>query len=120
MHLSDLQEHVRVWVDACFGAELANDKHIRNVRFLEEACELVQACDCTAEQAHAVVDYVFKRKQGKPEQELQGALTTLTALCLANNLDMRTVAYVAMNDCWARIDQIREKNANKPSFLCGG
>ena len=40
-----LQSGVTEWMLACFGKKIASDKMERNHRFLEEAIELVQACE---------------------------------------------------------------------------
>lgn len=109
-----LQTRVRPWLMKCFGPMIAGDREERNHRFLEEALELVQACGCTAEQAHQLVDYVFGRVPGEPHQEAGGVMITLAALCLANDLDMHAAGETELNRIWGKIDQIREKQAAKP------
>ncbi|VWB69817.1 hypothetical protein [Burkholderia lata] len=110
------QSRVRHWMLECFGAEIAADCGERNHRFLEEALELVQACGCTASEAHQLVDYTFGRPTGEPEQEVGGVMVTLAALCLANGLCMHTAGEVEL----ARITvpetvaKIRAKQAAKP------
>ncbi|WP_230942713.1 hypothetical protein [Burkholderia cepacia] len=110
------QSRVRPWMLECFGAEIAADRAERNHRFLEEALELVQACGCTASEAHQLVDYTFGRPTGEPEQEVGGVMVTLAALCLANGLCMHTAGEVEL----ARITvpetvaKIRAKQAAKP------
>lgn len=88
METSILQVGVNAWMLRCFGAEVAADAVERNFRFLEESLELVQSLGCTQGEAHELVDYVFGRKTGKPEQELGGVGITLAALCNAHQLDM--------------------------------
>ena len=64
------QQAVSLWMDACFGSEIAADRAERNHRFLEEALELVQACGCSTEEAHALVEYVYGRPDGEINQEV--------------------------------------------------
>jgi len=110
------QQRVQPWLLECFGEMIAGDREERNHRFLEEALELVQACDCTASEAHQLVDYVFGRPVGEPTQEVGGVMVTLAALCLANDLDMHAAGETEL----ARISdpattaKIRAKQAAKP------
>lgn len=98
----------------CFGAEIAADCDERNHRFLEEALELVQACGCTASEAHQLVDYTFGRPPGEPMQEVGGVMVTLAGLCLANGLDMHIAGDVELTRVWRKVEQIRAKHAAKP------
>ena len=108
------QDRVQPWMLACFGAEIAGDKAERNHRFLEEALELVQACGCSASEAHQLVDYVFGRPVGEPEQEAGGTMVTLAALCLANGLDMHAAGETELARIWTKVEAIRAKQAAKP------
>ena len=108
------QHIVDDWLIACFGTKIARDKEERNHRFLEEALELVQACGCTASEAHQLVDYTFGRPAGKIGQEVGGVMNTLAALCLAHGYDMNDEGNREMARCWVKIDTIREKQRNKP------
>lgn len=112
------QERVASWMQECFGPVIAADQVERNHRFLEEALELVQACGCTADEAHKLVDYTFGRDIGERSQEVGGVMVTLAALCLAQKIDLQVSAETEL----ARIVQpeivarIREKQKRKPSF----
>lgn len=108
------QWRVKPWMLRCFGLEIAIDGVERNHRFLEDALELVQACGCTASEAHQLVDYVFGRPIGEPMQEAGGVMVTLAALCLAHALDMHAAGDVELARCWDNIDKIRAKQAAKP------
>ncbi|WP_198361666.1 hypothetical protein [Burkholderia ubonensis] len=108
------QSRVQPWLLECFGAEIASDRAERNHRFLEEALELVQACGCTASDAHQLVDYTFSRPLGEPTQEIGGVMVTLAALSLANGLDMYSAAEAELARVWTKIEQIRAKQAAKP------
>lgn len=108
------QEQVRPWLLACFGEMIAGDREERNHRFLEEALELVQACGCTAHEAHQLVDYVYGRTAGELHQEVGGVMVTLAALCLANDADMHAAGWVELDRIWGKVEAIRAKQAAKP------
>lgn len=108
------QARVKKWSLACFGEAIAMDKTERNHRFLEEALELVQALNCTASEAHQLVDYVFGRPVGEVRQELGGVMVTLAALCNANDLDRDIVGEHELERVWGKLESIREKQKKKP------
>jgi len=108
------QSRVQPWLMACFGAMIAGDREERNHRFLEEALELVQACGCTASEAHQLVDYVYGRPVGELHQEVGGVMVTLAALCLANDADMHAAGWVELERIWTKVEAIRAKQASKP------
>lgn len=112
------QNRVAAWMFKCFGFKIANDKIERNHRFLEEALELVQACDCTASEAHQLVEYVFNRPVGEKHQEVGGAIVTLTALCEAHKLDLNSCGHVEMDRIESKdiMNKIRKKQAAKPKY----
>jgi hypothetical protein len=108
------QARVQPWLMACFGEMIAGDREERNHRFLEEALELVQACGCTASEAHQLVDYVYGRPVGELHQEVGGVMVTLAALCLANDADMHAAGWVELHRIWDKVEAIRAKQAAKP------
>lgn len=110
----EFQSRVQPWLTACFGEMIAVDREERNHRFLEEALELVQACGCTASEAHQLVDYVYGRDVGDPPQEVGGVMVTLAALCLANKLDMHANGETELARIWTKVEAIRAKQAAKP------
>ncbi|WP_222935047.1 hypothetical protein [Pseudomonas fluorescens] len=110
------QSRVQPWMTACFGEAIAADRQERNHRFLEEALELVQANQCTASEAHQLVDYVYGRPVGEPSQEVGGVMVTLAALCLALGLDMHVAAETELARIWTKVEQIRAKQATKPAM----
>lgn len=108
------QAQVHDWMIACFGEAISRDGIERNHRFLEEALELVQACGCTAAEAHKLVDYVFGRPVGETAQEIGGVMVTLAALCNVHQLNMDAAGADELARCWSAIDKIRAKQAAKP------
>lgn len=114
LQLTSFQQRVQPWMLACFGETISGDREERNHRFLEEALELVQSTDCTASEAHQLVDYVYGRPVGEPAQEVGGVMVTLAALCLANSLDMQAAAEAELARIWTKVDAIRAKQAAKP------
>lgn len=108
------QQRVKPWLDACFGPVIAGDKTERNHRLLEECLETVQACGCTASEAHQLVEYVFNRPPGEPVQEVGGLMLTLAALCLARGLDMHEAGEIELARVWTMTERIRAKQAAKP------
>lgn len=116
-NMGGFQARVASWMLQCFTPEIAEDRLERNDRFIEEALELVQATGYSRERAHALVDYVFDRKKGDPDQEVGGVMVTLAALCQPNGLDMvgageRELARILSPEI---IGKIRAKQATKPT-----
>jgi hypothetical protein len=109
-----LQARVQPWMQACFGAEISADRIERNLRFIEEGLELVQACGCTRDEAHQLVEYVYGRPVGDVHQEVGGVMVTLAALCLANDIDMHAAGEDELARVWTKVDAIRAKQAAKP------
>ncbi len=109
----NFQQNVATWARVCFGEAHALDIPTRNHRFLEEALELVQAGNCTQEDAHALVDYVYGRPVGDPTQEVGGVLITLAALCTAQAIDMEAAGDLELQRVWQKIEVIRAKQAAK-------
>lgn len=110
------QTDVRSWVVYAFGRELADDKSGRNHKFLEEALELVQALGCSQQEAHQIVEYVFARPAGEPEQEVGGVMVTLAGLCAAQGMDLEVAAEIELQRVWADVSEIRKKQALVPKF----
>jgi hypothetical protein len=108
------QQMVAEWMVATFDLETIRNVTERNHRFLEESLELVQSKGCTREEAHMLVEYVFGRPVGEPEQETGGVMVTLAALCNAAGMDMDMAARVELARCWANVEKIRAKQAGKP------
>jgi NTP pyrophosphatase (non-canonical NTP hydrolase) len=105
------------WMRECYGHQgVVKDPDEANRRFIEEALEVVQSLGMSKEEALFMVDYVYSRPKGEPSQETAGALATLVTLCNVHNIDLGQAALADLNDCWQRISQIRNKQANKPKY----
>lgn len=108
------QQSVAPWVVACFGKEKAHDSRERNLRFIEEALELVQTLHCTKDDVLRIVEYVYNRSIGQASQEVGGVMVTLAALCAAQGIDMHRCGETELDRCWQMIEEIRVKNLGKP------
>lgn len=109
----DLQTRMRAWVEACFGAAVANDTTERGHRMLEEAIELHQAGGCTQADAHLLVDYVYTRPPGVVRQEVGGVVLTLAAFCSARGINFIDAGEEELSRVWTKIEVIRAKQAQK-------
>jgi len=114
--LLPFQTRVASWLLDCFGPKIALDRTERAHRFLEEALEMVQAGNCTRDEAHQLVDYVFLRPTGEMRQEIGGTLVTLAAFCDAYGIDMAECGDVELARCYQHIHAIRAKQKQKPQF----
>ena len=110
---STFQTRTNEWYEACFSQGSQISEVERAHRFLEEALELVQANGSSKEDALALVDYVFDRPSGDPENEVGGVMVTLAVLCQVTGLDMMSSAEKELSRNWRRIDAIRHKHAAK-------
>lgn len=110
------QNRVMRWMHTCFGEKISLDQVERNQRFTEEALELVQSCGMPKKDAHDLVEYVYGRPVGEKAQEVGGVMVTLAGLCTANRLDMMDCGHIEVDNCWTKVEKIREKQKNKPKF----
>jgi len=108
------QVRVEEWLEACLPESARRDRLERTFRFLEEALELAQANDCSRDDAHALIDYVYGRPVGEPAQEVGGVMVTLASLCSAVGIDMTEAGNRELDRNWSRIEEIRRKQAAKP------
>jgi len=110
----DFQLKTNNWMLHTFGTAVARDKSERCHRLLEETLELVQSLGCIASEAHQLVDYVFGRPVGEPEQELGGTMVCLAALANAAYLNLDNAAEAELARCWQNVEKIRAKWKTKP------
>lgn len=108
------QQRVARWMDACFGREITNDPNERNLRFIEEALELVQSLGMSRDAAHFMVDYVFDRPAGDPPQEVGGTMISLAALCLPHQMDMDGEGEKELARIQPLAKKIRDRQQTKP------
>lgn len=108
------QRRVKNWVLACFGAKVAADRLERGDRFLEEALELLQSGGYPKDRVAALVEYVFSRPVGDPDQETGGVMVTLAAYCEAHEINLGAAAERELARVWTKVDAIRAKQAAKP------
>jgi NTP pyrophosphatase (non-canonical NTP hydrolase) len=108
------QQRVEEWLEACLPEKARRDQTERTFRFLEEALELAQANGCSEGDAHTLVNYVYGRDHGRPDEEVGGVMVTLASLCSAVGIDMNKAGDRELQRNWLRIDDIRRKQAAKP------
>jgi hypothetical protein len=87
---------VEQWVRTRFGDKVFESVGERTTRILEEVIELHQAeardvVKARAD-AHALVDRVFGKPAGQPEQEVGGVIVTLLAYCALKGVRLDTLA----------------------------
>lgn len=75
------------WACRSFGADHVYNFPIRALRLTEEAVELAQAYGLPKEKVLDLVEIVYGRPPGKPEQELGGVMMTATVLAGAHGHD---------------------------------
>lgn len=114
MTISFFQKRVDGWMIECFGKEASLDATERNARFLEEALEVVRACDMPKADAIALIDYVYSRPVGDRLDEIGDALLGLSALASAWQIGMYEASEAVLRKVFDNIDAIREKQKNKP------
>lgn len=113
--MKSFQKEVDKWILGCFGEKIGKDPVERNYRFLEEALELVQACNCSKEDVIKLVDYVFGRPKGELYQEIGGVMVTLAALCNVHNMQIEMCADMEIERINQPeiIEKIRKKQVTK-------
>lgn len=109
------QELIADWIRAVLSEESATNAPERSLRLAEEALELTQALGVDKDSLHKLVDYVYSRPPGKPEQEIAGCLVTLYGVASA----LRVSAQQAFDAEYIRIsqpevmDRVRRRQAEK-------
>lgn len=82
-----LRELVTDWAVRSFGEDHVVDERVRAKRLLEETLELCQSLDVPVAEATRVVEVVYSRPSGYPEQEVGGVMVTLAILCEQLGID---------------------------------
>jgi len=111
----NFQGRVAPWMQECFGPTISADRVERGDRLLEEVLELLQSGGYDRERVATLVDYVWGRPVGEPDQEAGGVMVTLAAYCLAHDLDLhqagdRELARISRPEI---VKKIRAKQAAK-------
>lgn len=78
------------WATRCFGREHVYHAPIRALRLAEEAVEVAQAYQIPKEKMLDLVEIVYSRPRGSPDQELGGVALTasvLGAITMGRDLD---------------------------------
>lgn len=111
--LTNHQRDLMAWSNDCIPGDV--DVPTRLSRFLEEATELVQAGGMTREKAHILVDYVFARKVGDPDQEIGGVMVTLLLVAEVMGLDVERSFITEFNRIHqpAVIEKVKVRQAEK-------
>jgi NTP pyrophosphatase (non-canonical NTP hydrolase) len=114
MDFEERQAAMERWARRVLG-ESAWVPDERALRVAEEAIELAQALNVTAEDLHRLVDYVYSRPVGDPGQEVAGIFVTLYAAAACIGVD----AEAEFKQEFARIhspdveEKIRRRQAEK-------
>lgn len=103
------------WAIRCFGEKHVYDGRVRSLRLAEEAVELAQACNVPRASMHQLVDVVYSRPHGAPQQELGGVLLTSTVFAAAiYGLDPDRVLEAEMRRVLAKpVEHFTKRNEEK-------
>ena len=111
---NDYQRRVVCWMLTCFGPAKTIDPIERCKRFLEEALELVQALGLRKSKVLELVEYVYDRPAGEPEQEVGGVAVSLMGLCDSVDIQFIEAGETELARVYKNIPRIREKQLEKP------
>lgn len=102
------------WAVRCFGSEHVYNKPIRSLRIAEEAIELAQAFDIPKDKVLGLVEMVYSRPKGHPQQEIGGVMMTTTVLCAAMGMDADDAFQVELRRVLAKpADHFAKRNQDK-------
>jgi hypothetical protein len=121
------QKRVYDWGIRAFGLAHMTNRIERSARFLEEACELVQAIGLPEATAQRVLAHVYTKPSGRPTQEFGGVGVTQLALahCIgvsADECELREIMRVESMpvEHWARRNRDKQHLTElKPSQSSG-
>lgn len=80
------QGDTHAWCVAAFGDHDARSIPQRGLRMMEEAIERAQACGCEPAMLHLLIDHVYAKPVGGPQEELGGLGVTVLARAQAAGL----------------------------------
>lgn len=111
----DFQNRVWIWFKDIFPAQKYCSFKQRSCRFFEEAIELVQSLGMKRSDCHYLIDIIFDRRKGIPQEEVGGVLVTLATLCEVCGINMMGWAEVELERISKPeiIEKIKEKQREK-------
>lgn len=112
---SEFQTRVARWVSECLGDAALYNQDKRACCLFEEVCELMQAAGLPTSHCIMLLDYVYNRPVGVINQEVGGVMVAMAAFCQAFNVDIGRCAEDELVRVHQRMDEIRQKDANKPA-----
>jgi hypothetical protein len=106
------------WGARCFGLDHMYDKKVRALRLLEEAAELCQSVDVSADQVRRCVDVVYGRPPGSAQQELGGVLVCAHAFAAGQGWQIDDVLEREVHRCLRKTPE-HFKNRNDEKLALG-
>jgi hypothetical protein len=88
---ADLQEDCEIWVRTRMGNHVFLSLEERVTRIVEETLELAQAEGIESSTIYRLIDRVYNRPIGKPEQEAAGVSVTLLTYAAAKEFNLGLV-----------------------------
>jgi NTP pyrophosphatase (non-canonical NTP hydrolase) len=102
------------WACRSFGSDHVYNFPVRALRCAEEAVELAQAYNISKEKMLELVEIVYSRPPGKPEQELGGVALTATVLAAAHGHDLESFLEVELRRVLAKpSEHFAKRNQDK-------
>lgn len=102
------------WACRSFGIEHVYNFPVRALRCAEEAVELAQAYKIPKEKMLDLVEIVYSRPPGEPEQELGGVAMTATVLAAAHGHDLDAFFEVELRRVLAKsTEHFAKRNQDK-------
>lgn len=117
---ASFQSRVGDWMRRCFERSLYGQMIERGDRLAEEVIELLQAHHYPRERLATLIEYVYNRPIGEPEQEVGGVMITLSGFCHVAGHDMmacgeRELARINTPEVMAKI-RAKQKAKNALHF----
>lgn len=102
------------WACRSFGTDHVYNFPVRALRCAEEAVELAQAYKIPKEKMLDLVEIVYGRPAGEPEQELGGVAMTATVLAAAHGRDLEAFLEIELRRVLAKSsDHFARRNQDK-------
>lgn len=114
------QERLYQWFLHTFSEQfpqLIDNKREKSHRFIEEAIELVQACNLTKQELIEIVNVVYDKPSGDIFKEAGGVATTLSLLCQNHGFQLNAAAEAEYERNFTIIDKLREKQPFRTSMV---